>query len=448
MRKRGGTWRFALCAAALAMASPVAAQGPAPELRPDGRALTLFRQGDLGGALELWNRIDQPRATTISIEGAERTRPSVSLDAVSIQPRTLLTRERFERANRRVAELPAASSAHITYQLPAAGATRVTAVVDERSVLPKGLVGWGAVGVRTLFLDDLRVDVSGASGHGEVIGASYRWKKHRPRVALDVAIPAPGPLPGILSFEGLWEKQTYALPELNAGAPFEESHRRITAGLSDWATSWLKWSAVSGVDRIDAHNFVTIGGTVSTRWMDDHVAINTYLARWLAKSDRAAFSAGELSVSWRTATTSDVPLLTVTSGIARVSEAAPLAVWPGASSGKGKARGALLRAHSLLTDDILTGDAFGRGLFFVSAEYEHPVWRSKFGGVGIAGFADAARATLRVAPTPSPFFVDVGGGVRFNTPGAGGKIRLDLGYSPRDGAFKLSAGYLDAWGTR
>ena len=130
--------------------------------------------------------------------------------------------------------------------------------------------------------------------------------------------------------------------------------------------------------------------------------------------------------------------------MASASVAAPLAVWPGASTGLG--RGALLRAHPILSRGILTGDVFGRRLAFATVEHERPVWSSRYGIVRIAGFVDSARAWQRREVAPSPVHVDIGTGVRFGKAGPGGAVRLDVAYGLRDRAVALSAGYVSSWG--
>jgi outer membrane translocation and assembly module TamA len=122
-------------------------------------------------------------------------------------------------------------------------------------------------------------------------------------------------------------------------------------------------------------------------------------------------------------------------------------VWPGASSQR--ERGILLRAHPLLGGNVVTSEVFGRQVAFGSVQYERPVRRSPYGSLAIAGFLDASRAWRRPDDAAASLLhVDVGGGVRINTPAAEGKVRLDLAVGLRDGRTRLSAGYVTRWGTR
>ena len=119
-------------------------------------------------------------------------------------------------------------------------------------------------------------------------------------------------------------------------------------------------------------------------------------------------------------------------------------MWPAASPSEG--RGASLRAHPLRTNGIITGEAFGRRLFFSSTEYEHP-FHTRWGTVGVVGFVDAAQAWQRVDGSTSPFHVDVGTGIRVKAFGTSA-IRADIGYGLRDNRVRLSVGVDQEWGTR
>jgi hypothetical protein len=129
-------------------------------------------------------------------------------------------------------------------------------------------------------------------------------------------------------------------------------------------------------------------------------------------------------------------------GIEGVSDAAPFGLWPGA--GDGRARAPLLRAHPLLHDGIvdLTRSAFGRELAYGSVETQRWLERPSLVRVGIAGFADVARATRRADAAPPAAQVDVGAGVRVRIPGAAGLLRVDVAHGIRDGANALTFGWL------
>ena len=62
--------------------------------------------------------------------------------------------------------------------------------------------------------------------------------------------------------------------------------------------------------------------------------------------------------------------------------------------------------------------------------------------VGIAAFADVARASRRQAPASgSVTQVDIGSGLRVRIPGAAGTLRVDIARGVRDGADALTIGW-------
>lgn len=414
--------------------------------RQEWRALAIsrFQTGDVKGALDALNIIGEPRVSSIKVEGLVRTRREVVNDYLDIEPGELLTAGKLARAERRLAELPVASSASVRYD-PIAGNAAVTPIVFERKLLPQGPPDWAPVVVRAVFVREFRLQLSDPTGRAEMWTPAYRWSANRPRVRLDLDVPAPGKLPGIVRFETFWERQTYQNPALGTGL-FRQERFRAGAGLSDWITSWLRWDGGAAVDHIEAATYLGLDGSLNARAFGDRFAVILTGGHWYSTGLTDSFSSGELVLTARSTAKRDTPVLTTLTGIALTSDAAPLAVWPGAGSGQGRA--ALLRAHPLTRGGILSGEMFGRQLVFATAEYEHPI-PTEVGTVGIAGFVDAAKARQRLDPTtPSELQVDIGVGLRFPTSRAGNKVRLDLGYGLRDSRIRLSAGYVVPWGRR
>jgi hypothetical protein len=128
-------------------------------------------------------------------------------------------------------------------------------------------------------------------------------------------------------------------------------------------------------------------------------------------------------------------------GVDRVSEAAPLALWPGA--GDGHARAGLLRAHPMLDEGVIDAQqsAFGRTLTYATAEVQRWFDRPLLPQVGVAGFVDSARATRGIAGSSTATHIDVGGGLRIRIPGADGVLRVDVAHGIRDGANALTVGW-------
>ena len=406
-------------------------------------AAARFMAGDVRGALDAWNRVGQPRVRCLNIEGLVRTPRSVVIDYVDASAGEVLTSGDFTRMQHRLDELPIASSSRLRYDPAAGGATTITPIITERGLIPQGLQSWGVVGVRSAFMQEVRVSVAGPAGRGEVWTPSYRWGENRPRLMLRLDAPSPGGLPGVVRFQTFVERQTYAYEGLGDNT-FKQSRQRVGVSISDWATSWLRWEGGTAFDRIET-NYVALEGSLNARAFDDRFAVILTAGRWLGGDERPAVWSTELVSTMRSTTRDDVPLLTVTAGVARTSDSAPLALWPAVSSGDG--RNGLLRAHPLRRDSVITDEVFGRHLVFGTTEFEYP-FQTRIGQVGVATFVDMAQSSRRLVRTlSSPFHVDVGTGVRFDASGTG-KVRLDFGYGLRDGHVRLSAGYAVPWGRR
>ncbi|MGE5049691.1 MAG: hypothetical protein ACM3PC_14020, partial [Deltaproteobacteria bacterium] len=124
-------------------------------------------------------------------------------------------------------------------------------------------------------------------------------------------------------------------------------------------------------------------------------------------------------------------------GAFRASARAPLALWPGAGTGSGRA--ALLRAHPLLADGVVTGRGFGRTL--VAAGLEREGWGPRLVPlrVGWSVFVDAARPWdgLR-APAVATWLIDGGVSLRVVGPAGSGTVRLSAAHGFVDGAAALS----------
>jgi hypothetical protein len=130
-------------------------------------------------------------------------------------------------------------------------------------------------------------------------------------------------------------------------------------------------------------------------------------------------------------------------GVQRVSDNAPIGLWPGA--GGGQARTPLLRAHPLLHDGIIgmTGrSAFGRTIESATLEGQRWFERTALVGLGVAAFADTAIAKRAASDRDGPSNVDVGAGVRVRLPGSNRVIRIDLARGLSDHANALTIGWL------
>ena len=102
---------------------------------------------------------------------------------------------------------------------------------------------------------------------------------------------------------------------------------------------------------------------------------------------------------------------------------------------------ALNKPTSWITEQLVKS-AFGRTLTFGSAELQRWLERPAIVRLGIAGFADVARASRQAADGRTPVQVDLGAGLRIKIPGTPGVLRADVAHGLRDGANALTFGWL------
>ncbi|TAK16714.1 MAG: hypothetical protein EPO35_04775 [Acidobacteria bacterium] len=399
-------------------------------------ASSRYLLGDTAGALDAWNHIGEPRVDAIAILGAARTPQPVISRIVGLEPRAVLTSSDFTRASRRLQDLPAAADGRLKYEPLGDGRARIDVMVDERPLVPSGWPALVRLGVQTAVRNELRLELSGALGAGELVAASWRWSANRPRVAVALAIPSPW-FSGVATVETAWERQSY-------GSIVRERRRRSGVQFADWSTSWLKWTGGAAIDHFDDHGFAAIDAALHARLARDRVAVTVSSSGWIPLSSGRRLSTVAVAAAWRSTPETDRRGWSSSMEFRRASAAAPLALWSGAGTGQG--RPALLRAHPLLDDGVVTGAAFGRELVNGTLEYSQPVGRA-FGAVlAVAGFVDAARASHRSTGLGrSPLFADAGIGLRVRLPGGAGVLRADLAHGLHGGATTLSAGWVARW---
>lgn len=413
-----------------------------------------FLLGDAVGALDAWNHAGEPRVDTMTVSGAMHTRPPVLVRAAGLEPRQLLTPTAYERAVRRLRDVPAAASAYVRYQPTDDGRAHVDLVVDERPTIPKGWPSLVSLGARAALLREVSIDVPGGMGAGEREAVRWRWASGRPSVGLEFALPSPAGLPGVLAVEGLWDRQSYSSLSEASGVAHER-RQRMALSLADWSTSRLRWSLGMAVDRwrtnhttTDAREttraFVAVDGSLDLRLAGDRVALGMAGSGWQPMTGRTRVASSSLLAAWRSTRDEMTPTWSVASAIAFASAGAPMGLWPGA--GTGVARGLLLRAHPLLTGGVLDGPAFGRFVAQSSVEYDRPVRVAGVPGVAVAAFTDAARASGRPGrQRASTMFIDAGMGLRLRVPGSAATVRIDVARGVRGGGATVSAAWVGAW---
>jgi len=426
--------------AATALARQALALDPADSYAWDVLGSSLFMQNDVSGALRAWNQIGRPRLDAVRITGLQRTRYQRIVEALRLEPGGLLTADTFERARRRLNELPDRTNARLALRPEPDGFATVEVVVHERIALPHGAAGWSAATLQAGLDREVTATIPGSTGQGEIWSASWRWWQDRPRVAMSFAAPAGGRLAGVWRVDAGWESQAYAFDDRGAERG-RESRTHGALSFIGWATSTLRYSLSGGIDAWDgARRDASLGLSLEHRWLDDRVSTTAEGTQWIPLSGDKAFStiAGRVRVA---TARSGRWVYRAVAGAERTSDAAPLAVWSGA--GEGRVREPLLRAHPLLdggTIDALPQSAFGRSLLTASFEARRWFDRPQLPRVAVATFGDAARSSRSAAGTTT-LNVDIGAGLRIRVPGWRSVLRLDVAHGVRDGRNALTFGW-------
>jgi Papain-like cysteine protease AvrRpt2 len=416
---------------------------PADSYGWDVLGSSLFMQDDSSGALRAWNHIGRPRVNTVRIEGLRRTRYQLVAQALFIEPGEVLTAEAFDRSRRALNDLPDRTMARLDLRPEADGFVSVDVVLQERSVGPRGTAEWAGVLARTSVDREVTVALPGSTGQGEVWTASWRWGKERPRAAVSFAAPRGGRVPGVWRVDGSWEAQTYAIGGTNAEQPLRESRAHGSLTFGGWITGDLRYSFAGGIDSWNgARRDASFGASLEHRSFSDHLSLAVEGTRWIPLSDRHGFSSLAARVHVRASPDARGWDYAGVAGAERTSDSAPLALWSGA--GDGRARPILLRAHPLLEGGLVyagSRSSFGRTLMSGSAEAQRWVERPRLPRIGLAAFADIARAS-RSLDDDSSFNVDTGAGVRIRIPGWDGTFRVDVAHGLRDGRNAMTFGWL------
>jgi predicted double-glycine peptidase len=409
-------------------------------------ATARFMDDDAGGALEAWNHLGEPSIDVVTITGARRSPQPALAHLIGLEPRTLLTRHAFDRAARRFGDAPTASATRLTFTPIDGGRATVSAAMAEREAWPHSPLDLAVVVGRALVADDLRVTLAGVAGQGETVSADWRWPSGRPRVGASLSLPAPAPLAGIVTINGFWEHQSYALPTAGAASTVvSDSRRDVLINLGTWLSGGTHIDVGVGIDRFSTDDYFVSHGAFEEHLAGDRLIARVDGTRWWLGAG-GGFSSETAIVSW--CSTPDVARASwsVTAGQSLSTASTPRALWMGAGTGEG--RPLLLRAHPLLDANVISGPLFGRRIAFSTAEYQHPLRLTPAGIVGVAAFVDTARAWSGLAgPGASPLEVDAGVGLRLKVSQRGDTARIDVARGLRDGGTVLSIGWSSSIGT-
>ena len=289
-------------------------------------ATARFVTDDQLGALDAWNRIDEPRIDLIRVDGLTRTRYQVVEHALGLKPGTRLSRAALMRARRRLLEFPAGSGSVDFAPVPS-GLAEIRATVGDRPLVPHGALDLGVLGVAASITREVSTSISSPSGGGEQVGVDWRFWAHRP--LYQVSFGAPAPWRGVWKLTASRERQPYT----SAFAP--TVHDAVQLELADWANGSLRWQVATGVDRWNrGANFGTAAGGVRFVSGSDRLDARAQLHTWFGGGD--AFERADLRVLARSSSRPRGLVLVMDAGAVAASASAPPDLWPAGDTGRAR----------------------------------------------------------------------------------------------------------------
>ena len=181
---------------------------------------------------------------------------------------------------------------------------------------------------------------------------------------------------------------------------------------------------------------------MDTRWGGDRVMIAGDAATWFPAGSHGGFSEVGATAAVRSSAHERRLVIAGRLDARRASAGAPMALWPGAGTGPG--RSYLLRGSPLLHEGEISGAAFGRGLSHATLEANFRLIDRAFARLGLAVFADWARASDGGSRGPGRGVAAVGAGLRIRG-GPAMALRLDVAKQPTQSGFVFSAGLIPPW---
>lgn len=391
-------------------------------------ATARFLEDDRRGALAAWNRAGEPTLDLIRVRGLTHTRARAVERLIGVTPGDRLTLASFDRALRRVDELPSATSTALAYQPVPGGLAELHATVADRALVPSSPIGLGAIGIRAAVTREVEVSTGSLTGGGERLTGAWRFWPGRPRLAFDYEAPAPWG--GVWGVAGAYEAQPFDRDDI---LTLRRTSARVT--LADWATSRVRWTLRGGLDEWrDVGRFAHTGGGARLTSGADRVAGFVDVDGWTG--DRG-FAVAQARVRMRSSVQPVGWVATGLFGVGGATAGAPADLWFAGDTGV--ARPVPLRAHPVVRDGRLRTGQLGRSVVHGSVEAQR-WWRVPFVSIGAAAFVDTARLDHRF-DAGARHDVDVGGGFRATVPGLGAVLRVDLARGLRDGTTRVSAAF-------
>jgi hypothetical protein len=245
--------------------------------------------------------------------------------------------------------------------------------------------------------------------------------------------------------EGFWERQAYAGPATpDSGSVSRlnvtrEERRRTALSFADWIASDLRLEVGAALDKWSGRGaHLSLEGSMEALLVGDRLVFRAQAAQWTSLERGAPFGAGSLLARWSSQHIERGGWV-ARAGASRAMWGAPLALWPGAGTGSGRAP--LLRAHPLLDDGVMAGRAFGRTL--VHTGIERQAWMSTLKSLRLGWilFVDGARPWNSLQSARVPWQLDGGAGIRLAGLGARGEFRITAAHGFEDGESALSLGW-------
>jgi hypothetical protein len=420
-------------AAELAQDAARAQPGDASTLRL--LATSRFLEGRPYDALAAWNAVGEPAVDLIRADGLMRLRPRPLEEFLGLEPGRLLTPARLRLAERRLFLVPAIAAGRVGFEPAPGGRANLDVALLERKARPDLRAVFLDAAVRAVSEQVVGAEATLVASGGETLRLLGQWHPERSRVAISAAAVRPLGLPAVTTVGLLLDRQAYAAPPAST---YRERRRRASLSFENWLTSSLRGSVELAADSwSDAPGAFALATRFEQRLAGDRLAVLGQAGGWWsrqrpfyvlalrvrARTDEGRRTVGQLEVGHDAANAN-----------------APLALWPGAGTGAGRA--GLLRAHPLLRHGIVDGAAFGRALTTGSVEVQTSVRRVGPLRLAVATFVDFANvARTAGGPGRGGFYLDLGAGLRLRLPGRGSALRLDVAVPSEGGHPRVCAGW-------